>query len=432
MADVRPFRGLLYNPQVVGELSDVICPPYDIISPQLQSALYQQSPYNMARLEEGEVLPPDTASDNRYTRAADTLQRWIRERILSRDEEPAYYLVRHGFNFRGSPRIRLGFIGGLRLEEYEKGVVLPHEYTERAAKQDRLALMEACHSNFSHIMALYRDQEGRLLSLFHQVMDEPPLFSFLDPEENTYALWRITDQPRIGVIHQAMSSMTLYIADGHHRYETALTFRDQQSSRQGAHDTDEAHNFAMAYLVDFGDPGLVVLPYHRVVGGLHPDALARLWERIDRLFTVKPFDRGPAINPEELLREVEDLGKSGQVLAVVRPDDSGASLIIPHPEAMPKEQGPISSFEAWILEEMVLKPVLGDSLSQHVSWIHNAREALEKLKDQRYQMLFLLRPLPMELFEVIIGRGERLPRKSTFFYPKFPAGLVINLLEDKI
>ena len=430
MADVRPFKGLIFNPQVVGELSGVMSPPYDVISPQLQKDLYRRSPYNVVRLEEGEVHPSDTPSNNRYTRAADTLHQWIRERILVRDPDAAYYLIRHGFPLDGGTRVRLGLLAAVRLVEYEQGVVLPHEYTQRAAKEDRLALMEACHTNFSHIMLLYRDGEKRIPNLFHQVMEDAPTFSFSDSEENTYALWRITDLSRTGLIREVMSSKALYIADGHHRYETALAYRDNQV------DTDEGgdagHNFVMAYLVEFEDPGLVVLPYHRVVGGLDSDALTRLWDQMDRVFATEPFATGPQAAPEEFLTVIETRGRNELILGVVKPGNERANLLTIRPEAVPWERGPIASFEAWTLEEAVLKPVLGDSLDRHVTWIHDAHEAIGRLQDGWHQAAFLLKPLPMDLFEAIVSQGERLPRKSTFFYPKLPTGLTINLLEGEL
>ena len=430
MANVRPFRGLLFNPQVVRDLSSVICPPYDVISPQLQKELYRQSLHNVVRLEEGEVHPSDTPSNNRYTRAADTLQQWMRDRILVRDMDPAYYLVRHGFPSDGGSRVRLGLLAAVGLVEYERGVVLPHEYTQRAAKEDRLALMEACRANLSHVMLLYRDEEKRMPDLFRQVMEDAPTFSFSDSKENTYALWHITDPSHTGLIRQAMSSKALYIADGHHRYETALAYRDSQAD--AGEGGDAGHNFIMAYLVEFEDPGLVVLPYHRVVGGLDSDTLARLWDQMDRVFVPGPFAAGPQVSPEGFLTEIQTRVGSELVLGVVRSGNERANLLTIRPEAVPRERGPIASFEAWTLEETVLKPVLRDSLDRHVTWTHDAHEAIGRLQDGWHQAAFLLKPLPMDLFEAIVSQGERLPRKSTFFYPKLPTGLVINPLEGEL
>ncbi len=431
MADVRPFRGLIFNTEIVGELADVICPPYDVISPQMQKDLYYRSPFNIVRIEEGEILPSDSSANNRYTRAAETLHQWMNTGALVRDETPAYYLVQHGFPFDGTTKLRLALIADVRLEEYEKGVVLPHEHTQRAAKEDRLALMEACQANISQIMLLYRDREGKLARLFQQTTNEVPIFSFSDSEENTFALWRITNPEKMQLISDVMSSKVLYIADGHHRYETALTYRDRQSPHRGNED-DEAHNFLMTYLVELDNPGLVVLPYHRVVGGLDSERMSQLHQRIDHLFTKETPIADPVSHLDQFLQEIESRGKEARVLGFVQARDEGASLLTLRPELEKRERGPIASFEAWILEEMVLKPVLGDSLDEHVTWVHDAREAVDHLRDGHHQAAFLLKALPMDLFETIVSRGERLPRKSTFFHPKLPTGLTINLLKGRI
>ena len=430
MADVQPFRGLLFNPQVVADLSNAVCPPYDVISPDFQKELYNRSPFNAVRLEEGEVHPSDTSSNNRYMRAADTLRQWTIEGALIRDKVPAYYLIRHSFHYQGKPLTRLGLMAAVRLEEYNHGVVLPHEYTQRAAKQDRLALMDACHTNFSHIMLLYRDSDSQMLSLFRQIMANDSAFSFSDAEGDSYAMWRITDALNVKLIREAMSTSVLYIADGHHRYETSLAYRDNQVKEVGTEDS--ACNFVMSYLVEFDDPGLVVLPYHRLVRGLDTETLTRLYQNIDHLFASEPLGEVSQVTPDKLLAKMEMQAENAQVLGIVRGDNNTASLLTLPPKAYTEEQESLTSFEAWVLEEKILKPTLGDSLDQHVSWTHDAHEAIENLKNGQYQVAFFLRPLNMNLFQQIVGRGERLPRKSTFFYPKLPTGLTINLLDGRI
>jgi uncharacterized protein (DUF1015 family) len=429
VAEVRPFRGLRFNSQIVGDMSRVVCPPYDVISPKGQRELYQRSPYNVVRLEEGERKPTDNSQDNRYTRAAATLKQWIEKRVLIQDAKPAYYLISHAFPFEGAQRQRLGLMAAVRLEEYDKRVVLPHEFTQRAAKEDRLALMQTCHTNFSHIMLLYRDKERELAPVFQKAMASPPAVSFSDDEGNDYALWLIDDPSAVKQIQSSFASKPLYIADGHHRYETALTYRNLQP--EARRDRDAAANFVMTYLVEFEDPGLVVLPYHRVVGGLDMGLEGSLWKRIEEVFTATPWPLKPEASADSLVREIEDLGRNELVLGLVT-SKQGASLLRVKPAALPADKGPMASFEAWVLEELVLKPVFGPTVDQHVTWIHDAGEALELLKSDGYQAAFLLRPMHMDLFENIVNRGDKLPRKSTFFYPKLPTGLTINLLEGNL
>jgi uncharacterized protein (DUF1015 family) len=429
VADVRPFRGLRFNPRIAGDMSNVVCPPYDVISPKAQKELYQRSHYNVVRLEEGERKPTDSPTNNRYTRAAATLKQWIEKQVLVRDDKPAYYLISHSFQLEGVKRRRLGLMAAVRLEEYEKRVVLPHEFTQRAAKEDRLALMQACHTNFSHIMLLYRDKERHLAPIFRKTMAGTPAVSFSDGEGNNYAFWLINDASVVKQIQSSFASKPLYIADGHHRYETALAYRNLHPD--ATRDREAAVNFVMTYLVDFDDPGLVVLPYHRVVGGLDMGLEGALWKRLDEVFAAIPWPMKPGASADSLVKEIGKRGKDEMVLGLVKAKE-GDSLLRVKPGALPANIGPMASFEAWALEELVLKPVLGSTVDQHVTWIHDATEALELLKSGGHQAAFLLKPMPMDLFEAIVNRGDKLPRKSTFFYPKLPTGLAINVLEGKL
>ncbi len=424
LADVRPFRALAPNPQIVGNPAGVICPPYDVISPQMRRDLYRRHPFNLVRIEEGETFPSDGPANNRHTRAAATLRQWTESGALVRDETPAFYLLRHRFPFGGAVKSRLSLIACVRLEEYENRIVLPHEHTQGAAKEDRLALMETTRSNISQIMLLYRDGERKLSGLFDETTAGTPVFDFSDPEGSAFQLWRIADPEKTGHISDVMASKPLYIADGHHRYETALTYR----ARRGPSSHSQAHDFVMSSLIEMDDPGLLVLPYHRVLGRLDAERTERLDYTIDSLFTREPAAADPETQLDRLLQEIETRGREQSVIGLAQAHRKGAELLTLRPGLRPKEKGPIASFEAWILEEMALKPVLGDSLNSHVTWLHDAAEAVELLRGGSHQAAFLLKALPMDLFETIVSRAERLPRKSTFFHPKLPTGLTINPL----
>lgn len=427
MANVRPFRGLLFNPEIIGDMAQVVCPPYDVISNELQLDLYDRSPFNIVRIEDGKILSSDDSRTNRYTRAADTLKQWINKKVLLQDETPAYYLVQHRFVFNGLTKSRTGLIGNVELEQYKNGVVLPHEYTQTAPKTDRLALMESCNSNISQIMLLYRDKDKVLEPLFQQVRAEKPVFDFSDRENNVFTMWRIDDPNRVHTIAKFMSLQKLYIADGHHRYETALTYRDKATVSDHLN-TQGSRDFLMSYLVEFEDPGLVVLPYHRVVGGLNATKLSQILEKIKHMFTESHGIPLTELPLDSFLKKIEVQGETKNVMGFIRARDNQANIITLHPELGLKKYGPMASFEAWILEEMVLKPVMGDSIDEHVTWVHDAEEAVNHLLSGNHQLGFLLKALPMDLFESVVSRGDRLPRKSTFFHPKLPTGLAMNIL----
>ena len=437
MADVRPFKGLRYDPLVAGDPSRIICPPFDTIPPELQRTLYQQSSYNAVRLEAGERLPSDTAEDNRYTRSCAQLKDWIARGVLARDEEPAFYLVQHSFDIHGAERTRLELMACVRLEEYERRAVLPHEYTRDEDKRDRLALIEACHANFSPIMCLYRDGSGTVSAVLHRAMAGVPLLQFSDLGQQGYRVWKVDDLAETAQIHRAMSSGPLYIADGHHRYETALAYRDLRTSGHAGtlspHEaSDEAFNFVMMGLIGFDDPGLMVLPYHRVLGGLDDVELNRVREGLERLFDIAPFSPGDQRDFEAFLQEIELRGRDRLVLGLLDPQAGTPQLLTLKTGIDPASWGPIAGSEAWVLEEQVLKPVLGASMLRCLSYVHDGGDAESRVRSGEHQMGFFLKRFPLDLFETIMNLGQRLPPKSTFFYPKLPTGLVMNLLEGSL
>ena len=426
MADVRPFKGLRYDSAAVGGLSRIICPPFDTIAPEMQRTLHQRSPHNVVRLESGERSSSDTPRDNRYTRAAATLRNWMDIGVLVREVEPSFYLVEHTFEHRGREWARLELMACVGLEEYDRRVVLPHEYTRDADKRDRMALMEACHANFSPIMCLYRDEDDRLGSVFGRIMADPPGEKFTDAANQDYRVWKIDDARQTGEIREALSSKSLYIADGHHRYETALAYRDGAGTRPG----DGAASFVMMGLIGFDDPGLMVLPYHRVLGGLDPETLGRVRDGLHSAFDVQPYPGGDYLDLDGFLDEIELLGRDGLVLGMI--DQAAgvfAQLLTIKAEVVPAAWGDLGRSEAWILEEQVLRPILGDSLREHIDYVHDGAEAEAGVRSGEHQMGFFLKPFPLGLFETIMNAGQRLPPKSTFFYPKLPTGLVINLLD---
>jgi len=284
MADVRPFSGLRYNPKLAPDLAKVLCPPYDVISPQLQEALYQRSPYNIVRLEYGKEPPEESPGLDRYTAAARLLEQWRRREVLVVDQTPAFYLVRQRFtNILGRPSERHVLFGRVRLEEFSKGIVLPHEETSEGPKRDRLALLSACRANLSPIMGLYRDATGRIAQTCQEAQRQTPLYQAKDADGEDFTLWSISQAAGTEAIERALAPVPIYLADGHHRYETALFYRDLlRGQGRGEEDT----GYAMMGLMDLADPGLQVQGYHRVLGGLDAGAEARLAGYLESSFEV--------------------------------------------------------------------------------------------------------------------------------------------------
>lgn len=433
MVDVRPFRGWRYDPAVVGDLSSVLCPPYDLITPQLQSSLRRLSPYNVVHLEAGEGLDWDAPAQGQYSRTAALFGEWTERGILRRDPQTCLYLLRHRFDYGDLTRVRLALIGGVGLEEYATGRVLPHEYTEEPAIRDRVSLMEACNANFSPIMGLYRDRRLELTALFGELMDRPATLDGRDDMGQEYALWRITDPGVQESIGRFFSDKSIFLADGHHRYEAALRLRQKRSlGEPRASGVYAAYNFVLMGLIAFEDPGLVVLPYHRVLGSLPPSQYAQIQERLIQLFEAQPMDWPLEREADAIVEQVARQGRDRHALAMVGPDRQTAHLLTLRQGVDWRQWGPLAVSEAWILEEKVLKPVLGDATLSHLGYIHDHQEAVDQVHSGAQHLAFLLKPFPMAQFESIVGQGHRLPRKSTFFYPKLPTGLVINQLDGTL
>ena len=245
MAEVRPFRALRYNSAKVGDLSPILCPPYDIIDRELDESLRNRSPYNAVFLEGAERPDWHASASERYAQAASLFKDWQSEEVLRRDTQPSYYLMEHSYSFQGNDLTRLGLICCVGLAEYAHRQVLPHEYTQEPAVLDRVALMEACNANFSPIMSIYRDATGALATLFRQVVaEEQPVFRVQDDSGQKTALWQITKEDVQGRISAIFEDIPVFLADGHHRYEAALRLKGQRQKGNEADDT-QAHGFVM-------------------------------------------------------------------------------------------------------------------------------------------------------------------------------------------
>ena len=430
MADVLPFRGLRYAPDVVGSLSDVLCPPFDVISSQLQDKLHDLSDYNAVRLELGR---PAESSLDVYASAANLFASWKNSGALVREKTPSFYLLRHRFpDAEGFLRERWALTGAVRLQEFNRRIVLPHEETLGAPKKDRMALMEACNSNFSPVMALYR--KGSVAEIASNVAKnslgvEIPYLKGEDLEQ-----WVVTDPEFISLVRDGLKDIPLFIADGHHRYETALLYRDRLRERSSGWAENEAYNFVMMTLIDFDDPGLVVGSYHRTLGGLTTSALSNLRERLMDVFHAEPFLEASA-NPDTLVRAVIERNKHTPTLGLLGMDGKSPYLLslpsrVDHKSVT--THGALASYEGSVLQEAVLNPVLGSSTEHHTSFTHDSYEAWKSVIEGQKQLAFFQRPFPLDLFEAVVSEGALLPPKSTYFYPKFPTGLVFNSLEGTI
>jgi uncharacterized protein (DUF1015 family) len=268
MADIRPFQGVRYNPQKISDLAAVICPPYDVISPQLQDELYQNSEYNFVRIEYNRELPQDDSQDNRYFRSATNIEQWLTQDILKMDSVPAFYIHQHFFSFQGKQFKRNTIIARVKLEEWDRKIILPHENIIPRAKSDRLNMLRACQANTSPVLAMYEDSKQVISFTLTAQEIKPSMINIVDNFGERHKIWAVTEHEVIHKIKSVLAAKPLYIADGHHRYDSALTYRREKAAQSCSSTGEEGYNFIMVSLVDFVDPGLLILPPPPVVGNL--------------------------------------------------------------------------------------------------------------------------------------------------------------------
>jgi uncharacterized protein (DUF1015 family) len=436
MADVRPLPGIRYAD--AAHLAAFATPPYDVISPDAQARYYERDPHNIVRLELGRDEPGDDDLDNRYTRAAAAFAEWRRTGVLQQDN-PSLYLYEQRFASGGQRYTRTSLLTRVRLEPWDAGVILPHERTLSKPKDDRLKLMRACAATLSPIMALYDDPAGELASLLETLRAVPPLASFSDDAGEEHRLWVTQDATHAAQVAAFFTERQIYIADGHHRYETALTYRDEIRALRHELAEDDAVNFTLMGLSALEDPGLAVLPTHRVLRDLDATRLATLDETLAATFTSEPL----ADDSATWLRALAKAGKSGTAFVLAQPE--GARLLRLTDtgiRTMRDVHGDdAGTSDAWraldvaVLHALVLDAALGvtpDAVraGEHVSYTRDAEAAAVAVHTgaNGAQLAVLLNATPPAAIRDVARAGDRMPQKSTYFYPKLITGLIINPL----
>jgi uncharacterized protein (DUF1015 family) len=431
MADVRPFRGFRYHLDPDDDLGTVIAPPYDVISAAEQQRLYDRSPYNIVRLELGRDEPKDDALNNRYTRAAEDFARWRRDGILQLDLAPAFYLYRQRFTVDGRELARTGVIARVRLEPWEAGVILPHERTMAKPKDDRLRLLRACAANVSPILALYEDKAGTIAGAIERATAAQPVADVADDAGERHTLWMLDDPATCAAITDALATRQLFIADGHHRYETALAYRDESAEVHYGLSPDSAANFVMMTLVAMDDPGLAILPTHRLVRGLERSVLDALPERLGAIWKLRDLESSadaPAL--------LKTLASEKQAAIVVTHEQRWLATLTPAGRKRLSASGEPKSWQQLdvaAVQEGILDAALGirrDAIAtgDSVTYTRDASAALDAVARGEAQVAILLNPTRPQQVRDVARDGGRMPQKSTYFYPKLITGLVIHPL----
>jgi uncharacterized protein (DUF1015 family) len=433
MVDIAPFRGLFYNQKKVRDLAKVIAPPYDVISKDEQEKLYKRSPYNFVRLDLSQE--PDV-----YTAVPQLLDTWINEGVFERDKVPAIYYMAHRFALAtGAQKERRGFFALLRLEDFAPGNIRPHEKTLAAPKEDRLKLMLASDAQLSPIFALYSQPQATINRMLATHLEG--IASFIDVKQengNECRLWRITDTQVIRRVQEHMADQSLLIADGHHRYEATLSYRDQLRAHRGPGSGREAYNFVLTYFANLNDENVVILPTHRLVRGYEPKPFLQLEEALQNYFYLEPYAKTPE-GKGWFLKALKNGGKKRHMIgAVFKRDPRYLILRLKSKRIMQRLAKDLSAqlqeLDVTTLHLLILEHVLGLAPEKQVSgetirYSQDEEAVLQALEKEDYQAAFILNPPKAADVLAIASKGEKMPQKSTYFYPKLSSGLIVNKID---
>jgi uncharacterized protein (DUF1015 family) len=407
VTEIRPFAGIRYRVEP-SRLSEVLAPPYDVITAKDRQALAARHPKNAVRL----VLA-ESAEEAAYARVGEILKAWREEKVLVDDREPALYLLEQSFEVMGETRVRRGLLARFRAEDPERRVVLPHEQTRKAPREDRLRMLRATRVNFSPIFIMVRDAQGRLERRAEEIAKAEPEVSFTDDGGVGHRMWVVTDAAAVSELQGALGAAAAYIADGHHRYATALRFRDE-TGPDGA--------WTLGYFTALESPGLVVLPYHRILSA--GPSLEQAAEKLAPAFDVTRLD-----DPGEAARAA---ARSDRRYAFGLAQPGAGALVAESKQAilgMLAADAPPSlrALDPWVFHTLVLEQLLGIG-PEAVDYVHSLAEAEEAVASGGCRLAGLLRPTPVQQIVDVAEAGESMPAKSTFFHPKLPSGLVIHPL----
>jgi len=421
MTQIKAFAALTYDKNKVQNLDKVFCPPYDIISPEEQEYFYQSHPYNFIRLILNKEGAGDGQGDNRYSRAKKNFEDWQREGVLIKDPGDCLYFYLQEYVLRGERRRRLGFVALMRLEdEGEKGIY-PHEKTHLAPKEDRLELLKNVKANLSPIFVLFSDKEKNIALVETKKLSvEKPFIDIVDKDKIRHRLWQISDEKLVGKIVNDMRDKSIFIADGHHRYEVALEFRRKMVTKKGSSTGKEDFNYIMTYFTNLDSKDLLILPTHRIIKEL-PKNLDFLEEyfRIEKVKTK-----------EELLVLLAKAGMVEHAFGLYQKDR--IQLLRLKSEALLDKIIKEGSPAYRRLDVTILKYCILDRLnivSEELAFTNSVNEAMERVDSNKSKLAFLLNPVKVSQLREIALAGERMPPKTTYFYPKVLSGLVVNKLE---
>ena len=426
MVEVVPFNGLRYNEEQSGPLSELIAPPYDVIRPDLQEELYARNPYNVVRLILGKQKEDDSDANSRYTRSASDFTDWQSKDILKEDVKPSFYVYSQEYTFNGQTKNRIGFFARVRLEDFDKGNICPHEMTLAKAKQDRTQLIRACRANFSPVFGLFSDPEGTIDGKLAKIIEQPPLTE-IDEDSVTHRMWKVDDTETVQFLSGSFKNKKVYIADGHHRYEISLAYHKEH----GAEVPDSAH--VMMFLTNLDAQSLAIYPIHRQLKCPQPFNRENCIEQLKSYFNIEVLPKGQT--GDQLTSLLEKAGEDGVAFCAYLGQGNALLLklkdienIVPF---MEDDSNDLKILDVYQLHTLILRELFGVDTrkpehQQYITYNVRTAESMANVDAGTFDLVFFMNATRMNQVRELAERGIRLPQKATYFYPKLLSGLVIN------
>ncbi len=420
MPVIRPFRGLRFNPAVVGDLSEVVAPPYDIIYDEWREKLYERNPKNIVRLIKTKEEPDDTEEHNKYSRAREYIDSWMNDGVLKLEDKPVIYVRSDTYKINGETRTRYGFIALIKIEDFGKGIH-PHERTLSAPKVDRMNLVKATGTNLSQIFSIYKDQNGEIEKILLSVAKALPDVDFADEQGIIRKMWVVDDAEIITRLQNIMKNREIIIADGHHRYETAIAYKEHMESKRTS--SDEPFDYVSMYFSNINGQGMTILPAHRKVGGLET------FDE-DSFFTELSGEFNICYHGDVKLQDVLNLIKQDSDHINIFGIYTSGRLSV----ARYKYHSDPKELDVEILHEIIIEKILGISREditkgKYLHFCKSPEHAYDDVANGKDQVSFFLNAVtPQELFREVL-KGRIMPQKSTYFYPKTLSGLVMYKID---
>lgn len=422
MTEISPFKAALFNSDKIKDSSKIFCPPYDVISKKDQSMYYKKSPYNFIRIELNKESPKDNSRDNQFTRAKKTFDRWLKSGILKEDKEKCFYFYSQEYYYKGERKSRLGFIGLLKLKHSSKSGVFPHENTHLAAKENRLQLIKKIKANTSPIFVIFSDIDRIMKRIFDKyLLGKAPIIDTFDAEKVGTKIWRLYNEEAIATLKKCMEGKNIYIADGHHRFEVGQEFCNLMRKKKKNFTGNEDFNYIMTYFTDLNAKDLQILPIHRLVKKMPSDLSA-----LQGYFSIEKVKE-----KYELFALLRKAGFAEHAYGLYQGNNfyllrfNNSAHLDQFIETGSRE---LKNLDVSILQHVIFKKL--NIKDRDIAYIKDEDLAISMVNDNKAEAVFLLNPVKIEQLKVIAGGGEKMPPKSTYFYPKVLSGLVVNRFDS--